>query len=104
MPILIVKKPEEGFQVCVDYCAFNALTIKNWNTFSLIRKIFAYFSLAKIYSKFVIIIAFNEIYIRDKNEKKTAFNTRYRLYKYIMILFSLLNTLKTFQSYINKTL
>ena len=61
--ILIVKKFERSLQVCVDYCAFNALTIKNRNTSLFIWEILACLSSAKIYSKFDIIAAFNEIRI-----------------------------------------
>ena len=102
-PVLIVKKLEGGFHVNVDYCALNALTIKNQNTLSLIWETFVRFSLAKINTKFDIIAAFNEIRIREGNEKKTAFHTRYELYEYIVMPFRLCNAPKTFQSYINET-
>ena len=60
--------------------------------------------MAKVYNKFDIIIAFNKIRIRKGHKEKTAFLTRYKLYKYIIILFRLYNTLVTFQAFINKTL
>ena len=103
-PVLMVKMPERGFQVCVDYYALNALTIKNRNTPPLIRETFARFFSTKIYSKFDIIAAFNEIRIREGDEEKTAFHSRYKLYEYVVMSFGLCNAPETFQSYINETL
>ena len=28
-PVLLVRKPHEGQWFCIDYCAFNAMTVKN---------------------------------------------------------------------------
>ena len=103
-PVLIVKKLERGLRVYVNYRVLNALTIQNRNTPFLIWETFARFSSAKIYSKFDIIAAFNEIPIQERDIEKTAFHTRYRLYEYIVMSFCLCNASKTFQSYINKTL
>ena len=73
--VLIVKKPEAGLRVCVDYRALNALTIKNWNTPSLIRETFACLYSARIYNKFDIIAVFNKIRIQEGDEEKIAFHT-----------------------------
>jgi len=58
----------------------------------------------KYYSKFDIIVAFNEIRMRFNNEHKTIFIICYDLFKYVVISFELCNILITFQSFINKTL
>ncbi len=42
--------------------------------------------------------------IREGDEWKTAFRTRYGHFKYQVMLFGLINTLATFQGYINKIL
>ena len=42
--------------------------------------------------------------MKDSEEWKTAFCTRYRHYKYTMMPFSLTNALATFQSLINTVL
>ena len=42
--------------------------------------------------------------MKDSEEWKTVFCTRYRHYKYTVMLFSLTNTLVTFQSLINAVL
>ena len=64
--ILIIKKFENDLRMCVDYKIFNILIIKNKNAFSLIKKILTKLCSIKIYNKFDIIIAFNEIRIQKK--------------------------------------
>ena len=103
-PVLIVKKPDGGLRVCVDYRALNALTIKNRNAPPLIRETLSRLCSAKIYSKFDIIAAFNEIRIKEGDEHKTAFLTRYGLFEYVVMPFGLCNAPGTFQAFINETL
>ena len=101
--ILIVKKSEGKLRICVDYKALNALIIKNRNASFLIRDILARLCSVKIYSKFDIIAAFNEVRMRSGNEKKTAFLTRYDLYEYVVMSFGLCNASNIFQAFINNT-
>ena len=101
--VLIVKKSEDEFKVCVDYRALNALTIKNRNTSSLIREILVRLCAAKIYIKFDIIATFNEIRIKKENEHKIAFLIRYNLFEYVVMSFELCNASNTFQFFINAT-
>lgn len=103
-PVLIVKKPDGGLRVCVDYRALNAVTIKNRNAPPLIRETLARLCAAKVYTKFDIIAAFNEIRVRPGDEEKTAFITRYGLFEYVVMPFGLCNAPGTFQSMINDIL
>ena len=59
---------------------------------------------AKIFTKFDIITAFNEVRIKKGDKEKTAFLTRYRLFEYVVILFGLYNAPSTFQAFINDIL
>ena len=102
--ILIVKKFDERLRVCVNYRALNALIIKNKNASSLIRDTLTRLCSIKIYIKFDIIAIFNEIRIREDDQEKIVFVTRYDLYEYVMMLFDLCNALETFQSFINEIL
>ena len=102
--VLIVKKLENDLRVCVNYRTFNALIIKNRNASSLIKKTLTRLCAIKIYSKFDIIVVFNEVKMRKKDEKKIVFLTRYDLFEYVIMLFELCNALETFQSFINNTL
>ena len=103
-PVLIVKKPDGGLRICIDYRALNALTVKNRNAPPLIRETMAKLCAAKIYTKFDIIAAFNEIRMAKGDEEKTAFLTRYGLFEYTVMPFGLCNAPSTFQAFINDVL
>ena len=102
--VLIIKKLEEDLRVCVNYRALNALIIKNRNASSLIRETLTRLCAIRIYSKFDIIAAFNEVRMREKDEKKIVFLTRYDLFEYVVMSFELCNAFEIFQSFINNTL
>ena len=94
--VLIVKKSDRGLRICIDYRALNTLTIKNRNVLLLIRETITKLYAIKVFIKFDIIAAFNKIRIIKEDKKKTVFLTRYRLYKYTIILFGLYNAPSTF--------
>ena len=90
--------------MCINYRALNTLTIKNRNVSSFIRETLTRLCSTKYFNKFDIIVAFNEIRMRDDDEKKTIFLTRYELFEYVMMLFELCNIFEIFQVFINETL
>ena len=47
---------------------------------------------------------FNRLRIKKDDEWKTAFCTRYNHFKYLIMLFGLVNAPASFQAYINKAL
>ena len=89
--ILIIKKLDRELRIYIDYRTLNALIIKNRNIFSLIRETIIKLYAIKIFIKFDIIIIFNEIRIKENNEEKIIFLTRYKLFEYIIIFFKLYN-------------
>jgi hypothetical protein len=76
-PVLLVRKPGGGLRFCVDYRGLNDITVKNRYPIPLIRETLDRLSKAKYFSKLDIIAAFNTIRVKEGNEWKTAFNTRY---------------------------
>ena len=94
--ILIIKKLNKDLKICVNYRVLNALVILNRNIFLLIKKTLNKLYIARIYSKFNIIIIFNEIRIRRDYKYKIIFLTRYESFEYIIISFELYNALITF--------
>ena len=77
---------------------------KNCYSLSLIQKTLHMIEKAKWFIKLNIITVFHKIRIIEEDEWKTAFCTHYKLYKWLITLFELINALSTFQKYINWTL
>ena len=102
--ILFVHKSEGGLRFCVDYWELNVITVKNWYSLPLIKETLDCLCNAVINIKLDIIAAFNCLRIAEGEEWKTAFWTRYKLYEYLVMPFSLTNALSLFQHYINDTL
>ncbi|CAJ2511912.1 Uu.00g075370.m01.CDS01 [Anthostomella pinea] len=103
-PLLLARKPGGGVRVCVDYRGLNDITIKNRYPLPLIRETLDALSTSNIFSKLDVIAAFNRIRIAEGDEWKTAFTTRFGLYKTLVTPFGLCNAPSTFQHYINDTL
>jgi hypothetical protein len=103
-PVLVVKKPGGGLRVCVDYRTLNAVTRKNRNAPPMIKETLARLSKVGFYSIVDVIAAFNRLRMKEGDEHKTAFLTRYGLFEYLVMPFGLCNAPGTFQAYINEVL
>ena len=88
----------------MDYRALNRITKKDRYPLPLIRETLNNISQAKWFTKLDIIAAFHKIQIAQGDEWKTAFQTRYGLYEWLVTPFGLANGPSTFQKYINWTL
>ncbi|KAL2017202.1 hypothetical protein VTK56DRAFT_2409 [Thermocarpiscus australiensis] len=103
-PVLFVRKPGGGLRFCVDYRGLNAVTRKDRYPLPLINETLRSLSKAKWLTKLDVIAAFHKIPIKEGDEWKTAFRTRYGLYEWLVTPFGLTGAPATFQRYINKTL
>ncbi len=102
--MLFTSKKDETLRSCIDYQKLNAIILKNRCSFLLINEAFNYFADVKWFIKLDIKNAFNKLCIQKKDEWKTTFCTRFDLYKYLVMLFDLINASTFFQIYINQTL
>ena len=66
--MLLVKKLEEELKIYVDYRALNALIVKDRYLILLIRETLDKLSKAKYFFKLDIVVAFNNLYIREGDE------------------------------------
>ena len=103
-PILFVKKKDGSLRLCVDYRGLNRLTIKNRYPLPLISEALDRLVGAQVYTKLDIRSAYNLIRIKEGDEWKTAFRTRYGHFEYRVMPFGLANAPATFQGHINAIL
>ena len=103
-PYILVKKPGGGLRFYVDYRALNAITIKNRYPIPRIRETLDRLCKAKYFTKFDIIAAFNRMRVKEGDEWKTAFVTRFGQFEYLVMPFGLCNAPASFQNYINTAL
>ncbi len=102
--VLFIKKLKEELCFCMNYRDLNVITVKNQYSLSLISETLNYLSWTKIFIKLNIISAFNWLWIKEEDEAFIIFCTRFKLFKYLVILFDLCNESVLFQKYINNTL
>jgi RNase H-like domain found in reverse transcriptase/Reverse transcriptase (RNA-dependent DNA polymerase)/Integrase zinc binding domain/Integrase core domain len=103
-PVLFVKKPGGGLRFCVDYRALNAITKKDRYPLPLIKETLRTIAKAKWVSKVDVRAAFHRLRIKEGDEWKTAFRTRFGSYEYLVTPFGLAGAPAAFQRWINKVL
>lgn len=103
-PILFVPKKGGKLRLCVDYRALNRRTRKDRTPLPLITEILDRLSDSKVFTKLDLKDAYHRLRIREGDEWKTAFRTRYGHFEYTVMPFGLTNAPATFQAYINKAL
>ena len=79
--VLFVRKPRGGLCFYVDYRGLNAITRKDRYPLPLINETLRSLSKAKWFTKLDVISAFHKIRIKEGDEWKTAFRTRYGLFE-----------------------
>ena len=102
--ILFDKKPDGSLRLCVNYRGFNNLTIKNQYPLPLIGESLDWLGRAKQFTQLDLTNAYHRMRIREGDEWKTAFRTRYGHFEYQVMPFGLFNAPATFQGYVNKIL
>lgn len=104
--VFIIFIPKKGIKLklYIDYYTFNKITKKNYIALLFIQEILDRLSLAKIFIKLDLKNIYYCVQIKQGNEEKTAFRTKYRYYEFLIILIKLTNTLTIFQTYINNVL
>jgi hypothetical protein len=99
--ILFAKKKDGGLRLCVDYLAPNKATVKNRYSLPIISEMLDLVRKARIFTKLDLRGDYNLIRIKEGDEYKTAFRTRYGQFEYQVLPFGLPNAPATFQSYID---
>lgn len=103
-PVLFVPKKNGKLRLCVDYRALNAITIKDRYALPLVNELQDRLRGAQWFTSLDMRGAYNLIRIKEGEEWKTAFRTRYGLYQYKVMPFGLTNAPASCQRLVNDKL
>jgi transposase InsO family protein len=103
-PVLFVPKKNGKLRPCIDYRKLNDITIKNRYPLPNIGELRDRLAHAEIFTALDLRGAYNLIRIKEGEEWKTAFRTRYGHFEYLVMPFGLTNAPATCQELINNVL
>ena len=102
--VLFAPKKDGSLRPCIDYRKLNAITKKNRYPLPRIDELQDRLIGAKWFTAIDIRDAYYRIRMKEGEEWKTAFRTRFGLYEYQVMPFGLTNAPASFQELINDTL
>ncbi|QRW15820.1 Retrotransposable element Tf2 protein [Rhizoctonia solani] len=100
-PVMFVKKADGSLRLVVDYQKLNDVTHKNVYPLPRQDNLMAKLRHAKIFTKLDLRWGYNNIRIKEGDEWKTAFRTKYGLFEYLVMPFGLTNAPAAFQHFMN---
>jgi len=99
--ILFIKKKFGTLQLCIDFRESNKLILRNKYPLPKIDDPFKQLRETKIFSKIDSRLGYHQIRIKDEDNSKIAFRTKYGHYEFVMVPFGLTNAQATFMWLMN---
>jgi transposase InsO family protein len=103
-PVMFVPKKNGKLRLVVDYRQLNKITRKDRTPLPLITELRDRLQGKQWFTALDLKGAYNLIRIKEGDEWKTAFRTKFGLYEYLVMPFGLTNAPATFQRMINQVL
>ena len=99
-----MKKPNGKWRMCVDYRASNTRSVRDRYPLALTQSILSTLGGSTVFSKIDLVNGFHQIRIHDEDVEKTAFNTQFGAFEWVVKPFGLCNAPPTFQRVVNDVL
>ncbi|QRW20752.1 Retrotransposable element Tf2 protein [Rhizoctonia solani] len=100
-PVMFVKKADGSLWLVVDYRKLNEVTHKNVYPLPRQDDLMTKLRHTKLFTKLDLHWGYNNVQIKEDDEWKTAFRTKYGLFEYLVMPFGLTNALAAFQHFMN---